>query len=319
MRIRLISETPSFDFFKPMRFWLAVSILGVVLTLVVLPIRGLNYGVDFLGGTLILAEFPEHRDIGEYREVVGALNLGEPTVTEASGGSGGQVVLMRVGNPENPEPGVASVADQVQAALDAAFPGVTYLQVDQVGGKVSDELVMTGFLAVGLSLIAIMIYVWLRFEWQFAIGAVAALFHDALVVVGVFSLFQLQFDLNIVAALLTIIGYSINDTVVVFDRVRENLRKYKKMPLRDILNLSLNETLSRTMMTIFTVMIAVVALLVFGGPVTFGFALATTIGLVVGTYSSIWVASAIVLWLGVKRDWGPRTGEAGTRFGKAGI
>ena len=162
-----------------------------------------------------------------------------------------------------------------------------------------------------------MIYVWLRFEWQFAVGAVISLFHDAMVVVGVFSLLQLQFDLTIVAALLTIIGYSINDTVVVFDRVRENLRKYKKMPLREVLNLSLNETLSRTMMTIFTVLIAVVSLLIFGGPVTFGFALATTIGLIVGTYSSIWVATAIVLRLGVKRDWGPKSGEAGTRFGKA--
>ena len=316
MSFRMLSEVPSFDFFKPLKFWLAVSILGVVLTFVVLPIRGLNYGVDFLGGTLILAEFPEHRDVGEYRAALSALDVGEPTVTEASGGSGGQVILMRVGNPENAGEGAAPVADQVRAALDAEFPGVKYLQIDQVGGKVSDELVMTGLLAVGLSLIAIMIYVWLRFEWQFAVGAVVSLFHDAVVVVGVFSVFQLQFDLTIVAALLTIIGYSINDTVVVFDRVRENLRKYKKMPLRDVLNLSLNETLSRTMMTIFTVLIAVVSLLVFGGPVTFGFALATTIGLVVGTYSSIWVATAIVLRLGVKRDWSAKSeGKAGTQFG----
>ncbi len=317
MSFRFIAETPNFDFFKPMKFWLAVSILGVVLTIVILPIRGLNYGVDFLGGTLILAEFPEHRDIGEYRAVLGELGLGEPTVTEASGGSGGQVVLMRVGNPEDAGEGAAPVADQVRAALDGAFPGVKYLQVDQVGGKVSDELVTSGIIAIGLALLAIMIYVWLRFEWQFAVGAVISLFHDAVVVVGVFSLLQLQFDLTIVASLLTIIGYSINDTVVVFDRVRENLRKYKKMPLREVLNLSLNETLSRTMMTIFTVLIAVVSLLIFGGPVTFGFALATTIGLIVGTYSSIWVATAIVLRLGVKRDWGPKSGEAGTRFGKA--
>ena len=319
MSFRFLSETPSIDFFKPMRFWLAVSVLGIVLTVIILPIRGLNFGVDFLGGTLILAEFPEHRDIGEYRAALSGLNLGEPTVTDASGGSGGQVVLMRVGNPPDAGEGAAPVADQLRAALDAAFPGVTYLQVDQVGGKVSGELVTTGVLAVGLALLAIMVYVWLRFEWQFAVGAVISLMHDAIVVVGIFSLFQLQFDLTIVAALLTIIGYSINDTVVVFDRVRENLRKYKKMPLRDVLNLSLNETLSRTMMTIFTVLIAVVSLLVFGGPVTFGFALATTLGLIVGTYSSIWVATAIVLWLGVKRDWGPKSGEAGTQFGKAEV
>ena len=317
MSFRMLSAVPSFDFFKPLKFWLAVSILGVLLTIVVVPIRGLNYGVDFLGGTLILAEFPEHTDVGEYRAALSALDVGEPTVTEASGGSGGQVILMRVGNPENAGEGAAPVADQVKAALDAKFPGVKYLQVDQVGGKVSDELVMTGVLAIGLSLLAIMFYVWLRFEWQFAVGAVVSLFHDVVVVVGVFSLFQLQFDLTIVASLLTIIGYSINDTVVVFDRVRENLRKYKKMPLRDVLNLSLNETLSRTMMTIFTVLIAVVSLLVFGGPVTFGFSLATTLGLIVGTYSSIWVATAIVLWLGVKRDWGKSDSKAGTQFGKA--
>ena len=201
MSFRLISEVPSFDFFKPLRFWLAVSILGVVLTVVILPIRGLNYGVDFLGGTLILAEFPEHRDIGEYRAALSALGLGEPTVTEASGGSGGQVVLMRVGNPEDAGEGAAPVADQVRAALDAEFPGVKYLQVDQVGGKVSDELVWNGLIALGLSLLAIMFYVWLRFEWQFAIGAVVSLFHDAVVVIGVFSLFQLQFDLNIVVEL----------------------------------------------------------------------------------------------------------------------
>ena len=163
-----------------------------------------------------------------------------------------------------------------------------------------------------------MVYVWLRFEWQFGVGAVVSLLHDVIVTVGVFSLFQLQFDLTIVAALLTIIGFSINDTVVVFDRVRENLRKYKKMPLRDVMNLSLNETLSRTMMTVVTTLIALFALLIFGGPVVFGFAFATIFGIVIGTYSSIWVASAIVLWLGVKRDWGPKSGEAGTSFGKAG-
>lgn len=318
MRFRLISEIPSFDFFKPLKFWLAVSILGVLITVVSLPVRGLNFGVDFLGGTLILAEFPQHREIGDYRAALNRLNLGEPTVTEASGGSGGQVILMRVGNPEHAGDSAAPVAQEVQAALNEAFPGVKYLQVDQVGGRVSEELVTTGFIAIGLSLLAIMAYVWLRFEWQFAVGAVVSLFHDVVVVVGIFSVFQIQFDLTIVAALLTIIGYSINDTVVVFDRVRENLRKYKKMPLRDVFNLSLNETLSRTLMTIFTVLIAVVALLIFGGPVTFGFSLATTLGLIVGTYSSIWVASAIVLWLGVKRDWGPRAREAGTNFGKAG-
>jgi preprotein translocase subunit SecF len=317
-RLRLVPDDTKIDFFRPMRFWLAVSALGVLATLIILPLRGLNYGVDFLGGTLILAEFPEHRDIGDYRAVLSGLDLGDVAVTEASGGSGGQVVLMRIGTAGREAAGQPDFIPRVQAAIDAAFPGATYLQVDNVGGKVSGELVWTGIIAVLLALLAIMIYVWLRFEWQFGVGAVISLLHDVIVTVGVFSVLQMQFDLTIVAALLTIIGFSINDTVVVFDRVRENLRKYKKTPLKDVMNLALNETLGRTLMTVTTTCIALFALLFFGGPVVFGFAFAVIFGILIGTYSSIWVASAIVLWLGVKRDWGPKSGEAGTRFGKAG-
>lgn len=315
-RLRLISDNPHIDFFRPMKFWLAVSALGVLMTIILVPVRGLNYGVDFLGGTLILAEFPEHRDVGDYRAALDGLGLGEAAVTEASGGSGGQVVLMRIGGARDQAADAqAQVVPVVQAKLNAEFPGVKYLQVDNVGGKVSGELVYTGILAVGLALLAIMAYVWLRFEWQFALGAVISLLHDVVVTIGVFSLLQLQFDLTIVAALLTIIGFSINDTVVVFDRVRENLRKFKKMPLKEVMNLALNETLSRTFMTVFTVLIALAALLAFGGPVVFGFAFATIFGVVVGTYSSIWVASAIVLWLGVKRDWSTKgESKAGTQY-----
>jgi preprotein translocase SecF subunit len=317
--LRLVPDDTTLDFFKPMRFWLVVSALGVLATLVVLPIRGLNFGVDFLGGTLILAEFPQQRDVGDYRDVLNGLDLGEVAVTEASGGSGGQVILMRIGSTGADGSTEAAVVPTVQTALNAAFPGVIYLQVDNVGGKVSGELVRTGIIAVLLALVAIMIYVWLRFEWQFGVGAVLSLFHDVIVTVGVFSVLQLQFDLTIVAALLTIIGFSINDTVVVFDRVRENLRKYKKMPLKDVMNLALNETLGRTVMTVVTALIALFALLFFGGPVVFGFAFAVIFGIVSGTYSSIWVASAIVLWLGVKRDWSTKAdAKAGTRFGDAG-
>jgi preprotein translocase subunit SecF len=179
--------------------------------------------------------------------------------------------------------------------------------------------VQTGALAVLLALAAIMVYVWLRFEWQFAVGAVVALFHDVIVTVGIFSALWLEFNLTIVAALLTIIGYSINDTVIVFDRVRENLRKYKTTPLKDVLNLALNETLSRTVMTSGTTMIALLALLFLGGPVTWGFAFAVIFGVLTGTYSSIWVATAIVLRLGVKRDWSKTDpAAAGTRFGAPG-
>ncbi|MBP7002423.1 protein translocase subunit SecF [Amaricoccus sp.] len=316
--LRLVPDHTNFDFFRPMRFWLAVSLIGTIATFVILPIRGLNFGVDFLGGTLILAEFPEHRDISEYRELLSGLDVGDVAVTEASGGSGGQVVLMRIGTLGDEVAHDTNPVARVQSAIDVAFPGATYLQVDTVGGKVSGELVWTGVLAVGLALAAVMVYVWLRFEWQFAIGAVVSLLHDVVVTVGVFSLLQLEFDLTIVAGLLTIIGFSINDTVVVFDRVRENLRKYKRTPLKEVINLALNETLSRTAMTVVTTLIALFSLLFFGGPVVFGFAFASIFGIVVGTYSSIWVASAIVLWFGVKRDWSGKAGEAEGKLRKSG-
>ena len=220
---------------------------------------------------------------------------------------------MRIGS--NGEADQSQVVATVRGALDAAYPGVQYLQVDSVGGKVSGELVQTGVIAVALAVVAIMFYIWLRFEWQFAVGAAISLIHDAIVTVGIFSLLQFEFNLQIVAAILTIIGYSINDTVVVFDRVRENLRKYKTKPLKDVMNLALNETLSRTVLTSGTTLIALVALLLLGGPVTWGFAFAVIFGVLSGTYSSIWVASAIVLRLGVKRDWSkPGGGAAGTKF-----
>ena len=313
MRLRLVPEETNLDFFRPMRFWLAVSIIGVIGTLILLPVRGLNFGVDFLGGSLILAEFPETHEIGDYRTLLNGLDLGAVAVTEASGGHGGQVVLMRIGS--NGEADQSQVVATVRGALDAAYPGVQYLQVDSVGGKVSGELVQTGVIAVALAVVAIMFYIWLRFEWQFAVGAAISLIHDAIVTVGIFSLLQFEFNLQIVSAILTIIGYSINDTVVVFDRVRENLRKYKTKPLKDVMNLALNETLSRTVLTSGTTLIALVALLLLGGPVTWGFAFAVIFGVLSGTYSSIWVASAIVLRLGVKRDWSkPGGGAAGTKF-----
>jgi len=196
---------------------------------------------------------------------------------------------------------------------------VQFLQIDSVGAKVSSELVRNGVLAVVLSFVGIGIYVWLRYEWQFALGAVASLVHDAIVTVGAFCLFQMEFDLTIIAAILTVLGYSINDTVVVFDRVREVLRKYKKLPLPEVMNIALNETLSRTVMTSLTTLIALFAIYFFGGEVLSGFAFAVIFGVLVGTYSSIYVASAVVIYFGVKRDWGskPDGKKAGTTFSGA--
>jgi preprotein translocase subunit SecF len=311
--LRLLPDVTNIDFFRYMRFWLAVSVLGVLGTLALLPLRGLNYGVDFRGGTLIMAEVPQPQPIADVRALLTGLDVGDVNVTEASGEGEGQVLLMRIGADEG-EASQQAVIEVVQAALNQAYPGVAYLQVDSVGGKVSGELVRSGFLAVLLALGAIMVYVWLRFEWQFAVGAAVSLLHDVIVTVGAYSFLQLEFNLTSVAALLTILGYSINDTVVVFDRVRENLRKYKKTPLQDVVNLALNETLSRTLMTSGTTLVALLALLLLGGPVTFGFAFAVMFGVLVGTYSSIWVASAMVLRLGVKRDWSKPAATAGTQF-----
>ena len=194
------------------------------------------------------------------------------------------------------------------------MPDITFTSVESVGPKVSGELIQTAAIAVLLAIGAVLIYIWLRFEWQFAVGAVVALVHDVVLTIGVFSELQMQFDLATIAALLTIVGYSLNDTVIVFDRVRENLRKYKTKPLVEVLNLSINETLSRTIMTSFTTMLALLALYFLGGDVIRGFVFAMMWGIVVGTYSSIFVASAILLWLGVKRDWSKPDANSGNQF-----
>ena len=321
MRLRLVPDNTKINFFAPwaMKFWLAVSVLGMVLSVVLFLTMGLNYGVDFRGGTLIMTSTAEEVPVSDYRELLAGLDFGEVNVTEVSDdtGQGRHLVLMRLGITGDDPDSQQAVITEVRNALTAEQPDIQFLQVDSVGAKVSDELVVDGILAVVLSFIGIMIYVWLRFEWQFALGAVASLVHDAILVVGLFAVTQMEFSLTIVAAILTVIGYSINDTVVVFDRVREVLRKYKKMPLADILNLALNETLSRTVMTSLTTLIALVAIFIFGGPVVHGFAAAVIFGVLIGTYSSVYVASAVVLHFGVRRDLGSKKGDGGSKKRRA--
>jgi len=193
-------------------------------------------------------------------------------------------------------------------------PDISFDSVESVGPKVSGELITSAILSVALAIGAVLIYIWLRFEWQFALGAVAALIHDVVLTIGIFSVVQIKFDLAIIAALLTIVGYSLNDTVVVFDRVRENLRKFKKLSLAEVLNLSINETLSRTVMTSVTTLLALISLFVLGGDVIRGFVFAMIWGVVIGTYSSVFVASSILLYLGVKRDWSKPDNTAGNQF-----
>ncbi|MFO1142915.1 MAG: protein translocase subunit SecF [Amaricoccus sp.] len=306
-RFRMVPDVTHIDFFKTnrMRLWLAISILGMLVSIGSIAVRGFNYGVDFRGGTIMMVATQQDVPVGDFRSVLDKLNFGEVGVTEISddSGQGRHMMLLRLGIAGDDPDSQQQVITEVQSTLEKDFPGIQFLQVDSVGAKVSGELVWSGVLAVVLSFVGIGIYVWLRFEWQFALGAVASLVHDAIVTAGIFSVLQLEFNLTIIAAILTVLGYSINDTVVVFDRVREVLRKYKKMPLAEVMNLALNETLSRTVMTVTTTLIALVAILLFGGPTVSGFAFAVIFGVIIGTYSSIYVASAVVIYFGVKRDW----------------
>ncbi len=317
MRLRLVPEKTNFNFFGRSKLWLGISGVMVVVAFVSFLLQGLNFGIDFRGGTTIRTESAQAIDIATYRGAVGSLRLGDITITEVfdpSFGPDKNVAMIRIQAQDGQEAVTPEVISAVEAALAQAVPDVRFVSVESVGPKVSGELIQTAVIAVVLAIGAVLVYIWMRFEWQFALGAVLALVHDVVLTIGIFSELQIRFDLAIIAALLTIVGYSLNDTVVVFDRVRENLRKYKQMPLREVLNLSINETLSRTMMTSVTTLIALIALLVLGGDVIRGFVFAMTWGVIVGTYSSIFVASMILLRLGVKRDWSKPDNTSGNQY-----
>ena len=317
MRLRLVPKETSFDFFKRWKLWLGISTLMMIVSFGSFMYQGLNYGIDFRGGTTIRTQSTQAVDVAAYRGAIDALGLGDVTITEVfdpTFGPDENVAMIRIQAQEGEQAVTADMITQVQASLQVVAPDINFVSVESVGPKVSGELVQTAFLAVALAIGAVLVYIWLRFEWQFALGAVAALVHDVILTIGVFSEVQIKFDLAIIAALLTIVGYSLNDTVVVFDRVRENLRKYKKMSLAEVLNLSINETLSRTVMTSVTTLLALVSLYVLGGDVIRGFVFAMIWGVIVGTYSSIFVASAILLYLGVKRDWSKPDNTAGNQF-----
>jgi len=317
MRLKLVPQETSWDFFKNMKITLGLSALAVVASIIVTMMVGLNYGIDFRGGTTIRTESSQPVDIGVYRDAMATMGLGDVTITEVfdpTFDDDKNVAMVRIQAQDGQESVTAELTEAVEAALAEAVPDIRFVSVESVGPKVSGELIQTAMIAVALAIAAVLVYIWLRFEWQFAVGAVAALVHDVVLTVGIFSIVQIRFDLAIIAALLTIVGYSLNDTVVVFDRVRENLRKYKKKPLKGVLNQSINETLSRTVMTSVTTLLALIALFVLGGDVIRGFVFAMIWGVVVGTYSSVFVASAILLRLGVKRDWSKTDGNAGTQY-----
>ncbi len=318
MRLRLIPQITDIDFFRLLPIAVGVSVTGVIVSIALFLLVGLNYGIDFRGGTTIRTDSELAVDLSGYRDVLSPLGLGDISITQVNDPRrpNQNVTQIRIEQQEQAGTISGELVNKVKTALFTIDPEMTFPQIDSVGPKVSGELVRTAFIAVLLSISAVLFYIWLRFEWQFSVGAVVALVHDVLLTIGVFSALQIKFDLAIIAALLTIVGYSLNDTVVVFDRVRENLRKYRTRNLKEVLNLSINETLSRTVMTSATTLIALISLFVLGGDVIHGFVFAMIWGVIVGTYSSVFIASGMLLRFGVKRDWSKKSQSAGTRFSK---
>lgn len=303
--IKFLPTSANVPFIR-IRIWaIAFSVLMVLGSLFEFANVGINFGIDFRGGiqTEVRTEGPA--DVEAMRTVVGALNLGEPRIQQT-----GDPREVLIALPLQPGEGLeGEEAQQVarralEATLQENFAGIELRGTDVIGGAVSGELVVKGFMAVTLALFLMLIYIWFQFEWQFSVGAILALTHDVIATVGMFSVTQMTFDLATVAAILTIVGYSMNDTVIVYDRIRENLRKYKKMPLAELLNMSINDTLSRTILTSSTTLVALVSLYLIGGEALKGFSFAMIWGVVIGTYSSIFVAAPLLLFIGVKRDGG---------------
>jgi preprotein translocase subunit SecF len=298
---RLIPDHTGIPFVRYQYWAYAFSGALMLLTLILLPTRGLNLGIDFQGGILLEVGMPgAAADLAGMRATLDELGLGEVALQEFGDAA---TVMIRIERQAGGEAGQRAAVDAVRTALAERFgEGISYRRVEFVGPKVSEDLLWKGTQATVYSLLAILAYVWFRFEWQFAVGAIVALIHDAITTIGLFSLLGLEFNLTTIAAVLTIVGYSVNDTVVIYDRVRENLRKFKSMPLPELIDRSINETLARTVMTSFTVLLALVALAVFGGPVIRGFTIAMLWGVVIGVYSTVYVASPIVLHLNLRRE-----------------
>ncbi len=293
--LRLVPPDTKIDFIGKRPFAFAFSLVLVALSVGFYFGKGLNYGIDFRGGILMEVRTPGPADLQQMRVDLSGLRLGEVALQEFGAPTD---VLIRVERQPGGEKAQMRAVEVVKGALGATVS--SYRRVEFVGPKVGGELIRAGTIAVVLSILAIMIYVWFRFEWQFSIGAVVALIHDVITTIGIFSFLGLEFNLATVAAILTIAGYSINDTVVVFDRIRENLRKYKTMEIEKLLNMSVNNTLSRTLLTSVTTLLALVAIYYFGGAVISDFSFALIWGVLIGTYSSIWIASPVLLFLNIR-------------------
>lgn len=301
MLLRMVPENTNINFMRPRFIAMGFSVLLIIASMVGFAVKGLNYGIDFKGGITIEIGMEEHADVplADVRSAVSSLGLGDVSIKEYGRSS---EALIRIERQPGDEDAQTAAMVKVRDALQVAIPGVTFRQENIVGPVVSGELKQDGTIAISVAVLMVLVYIWFRFEWQFGLGAVIALAHDVLLTIGFFVVTQLEFNLSIIAALLTIVGYSLNDTVVVYDRIRENIRKFRKMPLDELINFSLNQTLSRTTMTSFTTLLALISLLVFGGEVIRGFTAAMTWGIVIGTYSSIFIASPMLPLLNVRRE-----------------
>ena len=273
-----------------------LSLILIVISLIFLLFKGLNYGVDFKGGTLIEIRTEQNiNNITAIRDSFNQMNLGDVSVKKF-GNEIDFIVKFEKQNSNDPK-----FIENIKTKLSSSIGNVDFRRVENVGPKVSSELLKSGIIAITLSLAAMLIYIWIRFEWQFSLGAILAIFHDVIITLGIFSLFSLEINLSIVAAVLTIVGYSMNDTVVIFDRVRENLKKYSDIKIFDLTNISINETLSRTIITSITTLLALLSIYIFGGEVLKGFSLAMILGVIFGTYSSIYIANPILVFLRVSQ------------------
>jgi len=298
--LKLVPDATNIGFLR-WRWWaMGLSLTLIALSLFLVATRGFNFGVDFVGGQMTRVSFQQQPNLDELRTRIDGLGLGEASIQQF-GSPNDVAIRLPLTNADDPAAANAA-ASKVKAAIETNYRGARISSVDSVSGKVSEELLWTGTLSLILATIGISLYIWFRFEWQFGVGALFALFHDVSLTLGFFALTQLQFDLNIVAAILTIIGYSLNDTIIVYDRIRENLRKYRKMDITALLDLSVNETLSRTIVTSLSLILTLAILLVLGPEVIFGFTAAMLLGIFVGTFSSIYVGAPILIWLNVTSD-----------------
>ena len=293
--LKLIKQNTNIQFLKYKKITLSISIIFCLISFFSLFINGMNFGIDFKGGSLIEVKSDQSINISNIRSRLSLLNLGDVQI-QNFGSDKNVLVRVEASSSGNNSSVLLSITNELQS-----FGEIQRTEV--VGPKISSELIQKGILAIISAVGLMLFYIWIRFEWQFSLGAVLALIHDVIITIGIFSFFQIEFNLSIIAALLTIIGYSMNDTVVVYDRIRENLRKYKKQDLYDLINSSINQTLSRTVLTSFTTLLALFSLYIFGGQVIKGFTLAMIIGVFIGTYSSTFIASQLLHVLGVKRDW----------------